>query len=73
MLLVAITNYFGHVDRLTRGIFYSKQRKLEDNRADGARIGEATYPVRPHWARHLYRTTSLQEGFFESAYATRSP
>jgi putative sugar O-methyltransferase len=73
MPLDAITNYFGHVDRLTRGIFYSKQRKLENNLADGGPIGEATYPIRPHWARHLYRTTSLQEGFFESAYATRSP
>lgn len=72
MPVESILNYFGHVDRLTRGVFYSKQRKLENNLADGGPIDEATYPIRPHWVRHLYRTTSLQAGFFESAYSTRS-
>jgi putative sugar O-methyltransferase len=68
----AIANYFAHVDRLTTGIFYTKQRKLENNVVDRVSVSEATYPVRSHWKQCFHRTTSVEPNFFEAAYATRT-
>lgn len=65
----SIENYFGHVDRIVDGVFYSKQREREVNAADGLEVTVETYPVRPVW-RELFRgKSSLYDGFFEVAYA----
>jgi putative sugar O-methyltransferase len=67
-----IANYFSHVDRLTTGVFYTKQRKLENNVVDRVSVSEATYPIRSHWRECFHRTTSVEPNFFEAAYQTRS-
>lgn len=71
MPVPSIQNYFRHLDRITSGILYMKQRTLEVNAFDRSRIDETTYPIPAHW-RLLFRgETTLYDGFFEAAYATR--
>lgn len=71
MPLSSIRNYFSHLDRITSGILYMKQRALEVNAFDGSRIDESTYPVPAHWRLLSRGDTTLYDGFFEVAYATR--
>jgi putative sugar O-methyltransferase len=67
----SIANYFRHLDRITNGILYTKQRQLELNEYDDVKVTEESYPVMPHW-RPLFRSVStLYDTFFEAAYATR--
>jgi putative sugar O-methyltransferase len=68
----SIANYFTHIDRLCTGVFFTKQRKVEDNIVDGVVVSEAAYPVRSHWKELFHRTTSLEPTFFEAAYTTRA-
>lgn len=64
----SIDNYFSHIDRLTHGVFYSKQRIFEKNKFDNVNIGKKDYPVKKNW-RLLYTTiSSLYDNFDESAY-----
>jgi putative sugar O-methyltransferase len=67
----SIRNYFRHLDRITDGVFYTKQRESEVNALDGVRVTESTYPVPPQWRRLSRTTSTLYESFFEAAYATR--
>jgi putative sugar O-methyltransferase len=71
MPTASIANYFSHVDRISAGVFFSKQRKVENNAVEGIVVSEAAYPIRSHWKQLFYRTTSLEPNFFEAAYATR--
>lgn len=64
----AIKNYFTHTDRITQGILYSKQRKLENNRVDEVQITPDIYPIPDHWQPLFQRTNLLYEAFFEAAY-----
>lgn len=64
----SIDTYFSHINRITRGVFYSKQRRLEHNVVDGIDVSPETYPVRSHWRMLFQRTSSLYEDFFEVAY-----
>lgn len=68
----SIENYFGHVDRLTVGVFYTKQRKLERNPADAAEVAMETYLTRPGWRTLFFRTATLYEAAFEAACAVRT-
>jgi len=63
-----IENYFSQIDRVTRGVFYSKQRKFENNVVDKVQISAKTYPVKPHWRELFEQTSTLYESFFEMAY-----
>ncbi len=67
----AIANYFGHIDRTTTGLFYTKQRGKEENEVDGETITASTYPVRAHWRTLLARDATLYPGFFEQIFETR--
>ncbi len=67
----AIANYFIHLDRITNGVFFTKQRALEENVFDGIQVSESSYPVRPHWRQLSRSTSTLYDRFFEAAYATR--
>ena len=69
MPMTAIENYFTQIERVTGGVFYSKQRTVENNAEDGQVIAESDYPVGPHWRRLYHGESSLYEGFFEAAYA----
>ncbi|MBW3624090.1 MAG: putative sugar O-methyltransferase [Armatimonadetes bacterium] len=68
----SINNYFDHIDRLTRGILYSKQRKLEQNREDQVKIGMDDYPYRKDWRQLFLNTTFLYDDFFECAYSVHA-
>ncbi len=63
-----IENYFSQLDRITQGIFYSKQRKLEHNVIDKVQITAKSYPVKPNWLKLFEQTSTLYESFFETAY-----
>jgi hypothetical protein len=69
----AIDNYFSQLSRVTDGVLYSKQRKVEKNRMDGIEVTAATYPVQSFWELLFERTTILYEAFFEAAYAVGRP
>ena len=68
----AIENYFSQLSRVTEGVLYSKQRKIEKNLVDGIEVTGATYPVQS-WKLLFERTTILYEAFFEAAYAVGRP
>ena len=65
----SIDNYFFHIDRLTRGVFYSKQRILEVNKFDNVSIGKKDYPIKSNWKLLYTTTSSLYDNFDETAYA----
>ena len=67
----AIANYFHHLDRITNGVLYTKQRQDEINVYDGARVSEQSYPIPQHWRRLFRSVSTLYESFFEASYATR--
>jgi putative sugar O-methyltransferase len=67
-----IENYFRHLDRITSGVFYTKQRKLEINTYDQEQISSESYPVGERWMELFRGTTTLYDNFFEAAYATRA-
>jgi putative sugar O-methyltransferase len=71
MPVASIANYFQHVNRITDGILYMKQRKMEVNLLDGVSVSEATYPVPKEWKRLFRSTSTLYDKFFEAAYSTR--
>jgi len=65
--VASIRNYFNHLDRITSGVLYRKQRAPEVNAFDGSRIDEFTYPIPAHWRRLFRGDTSLYDGFLEVA------
>jgi putative sugar O-methyltransferase len=68
-----IAYYFGQIDRLTRGWFYTKQWKESRNPADGLVIREDDYPVPAHWRRVYSRPCAVQTYFFEALYEVGGP
>lgn len=69
----SIDTYFRHIDRITSGIFFTKQRALETNLEDSVVISSDTYQIRDHWRRLFHRTSRLYGSFFEEAYAIDEP
>lgn len=65
----SVDNYFSHIDRVTAGVLYMKQRKVERNAQDNCEIRADGYPVRAGWKLLYDRTSSAYEGVFERAYA----
>lgn len=65
----AIENYLLQIDRVTGGVFYTKQRKQERNREDQLSVSRADYPIPATWRELFGGTTQLYEAFFEAAYA----
>jgi hypothetical protein len=63
-----IEHYFSQIDRITNGVFYTKQRKREDNVEDKVVVSDDSYPLRPRWSELFRRTTTLYESFFEAAW-----
>jgi putative sugar O-methyltransferase len=66
----SIANYFRHIERITNGIVYLKQRRTEHNQADGVCVTEASYPVPPGWRQIFRRPSTLYEDFFEAGFCT---
>ncbi len=69
MPMECINNYFSHLDFITNGVFYSKQRILVHNIHDGITVGRDDYPVREHWRLLFSKTSTLYDDAFECAYA----
>ncbi len=63
-----IDKYFDEIDRLTQGIFYTKQWKVSKNPFDGIEVTEHDYPVREGWELLFQRDARVQAEFFEAAY-----
>jgi putative sugar O-methyltransferase len=68
-----IAFWFGHIDRLRPGFFYSKQLKERVNALDGVVIRRDDYPVRPNWRTLFDRDNSQNESMFEALYQIGTP
>jgi len=66
----SINNYFHHLDRITDGVFFTKQRKYEKNTLDDVEISKDNYPIPEHWKQLTYSTSSLYDQFFQESYNT---
>lgn len=64
-------NYFGQIDRVTRGVLFSKQRRIELNVDDDEQNDMEHYRAPSSWKQLFVRDASLYEDFFEAAWATR--
>jgi putative sugar O-methyltransferase len=67
----SIKNYFHHIDRITDGVFYMKQRELEKNVFDNVDLDEHGYPAGEEWNVLFRNTSSLYDNFFEKGFSTR--
>lgn len=63
-----IRMYFKYVNKLTKGIFYSKQWKKQDNPDADVQISENEYPINKSWKKIFHRESQVQSKFFEEAY-----
>lgn len=60
--------WFGQIDRLCRGHFYTKQYLHHANDIDRIKIDRGDYPVRPHWSPLLDRRCEAFPSLFEALY-----
>ena len=65
----SVQNYYAHLRRITRGIFYTKQRKMETNLVEGTTTSEDSYPPLPGSRQIVRRTATLYDEMFEALYA----
>lgn len=63
-----IEHYFGEIERVTRGNFYTKQWIKSQNPFDGLVLRQQDYPHRPHWREVFLRRCPVQTEFFEALY-----
>ena len=68
MPIKTIENYFEQIDRITDGVLYTKQRKLETNIEDDVKVSFDTYPIPKKWRTLFNQTSKLYQDFFEVAY-----
>jgi putative sugar O-methyltransferase len=68
MTIAQITAYFGIIERLTCGFFYSKQWQVSHNPHDGIVVKRDAYPIPPHWRVCFDRRARVQTSFFEAMY-----
>lgn len=64
----AIANYIRHIDRITTGIFYTKQRKIEKNVFDNVVVNVRDEPLPEHWRLLATKDATLYHDFFETQY-----
>ncbi len=68
MTLEQIKIYFSQINRLTNGVFYTKQWKEQYNEIDKIKINEYDYPIHKMWKELFHRDARVQSKFFEAAY-----
>jgi len=68
MSIAEIGHYFRAIDRLTRGIFYTKQWRISTVPSNGTVMRETEYPVPPAWKRVYQRRHPLLPRFFEACF-----
>jgi putative sugar O-methyltransferase len=59
-----IAHYFKQIDRMTAGIFYTKQWMRSIAKENGFTIARADYPVPPHWVATFNARHPIQSWFF---------
>lgn len=69
MQMQQIHEYFKLIDKLTRGMFYSKQWMISKNPEDGIVVAKNDYPIPDHWQELYSRPAKVQVHFFEAMYA----
>ena len=65
-----IENYLKHIDRLTRGTFYSKQWLVSRAKVNGFTLKQTEYPIPSTWSEIYHRQHPIQRMFFEALYRT---
>ncbi len=65
-----IQAYMTMIDRLTSGVFYTKQWEISRNPYDNMVVRKADYPIPSHWVELYSRPAKVQTTFFEAMYAT---
>lgn len=70
MKMDQIDAYLRLIDRLTKGIFYSKQFFVSKNPYDNTIIRHSDYLVPSNWQELYLRKAKVQLSFFEAMYAT---
>jgi len=65
-----IANYLRQIDRLCRGIFYSKQWLTSRAKVNGFTLKEFEYPIPSNWQEVFHRRHPIQRMFFEALYRT---
>ncbi len=63
-----INNYLKHAIRITDGLIYIKQRKLENNKIDGVQVLQTDYTMLDSYTKIMHRDTTLYPDFFEALY-----
>jgi putative sugar O-methyltransferase len=71
MSLPEIGDYFAAIDRVTRGIFYTKQWRVSTVPPNGTVMREAEYPVPATWTRLYQRRHPLLPRFFEACFVVK--
>lgn len=66
-----IAAYLQMIDRLTDGLFYSKQWIESRNPYDELVVRNTDYPIPEHWRALFERPAKVQTSFFEALYTTR--
>ena len=66
-----VAGYFSTIDRVTRGIFYSKQWRVSKVPSNQTVITEHEYPVPAGWTRLYQRNHPLLPKFFEACFRVR--
>jgi len=67
-----IENWFGQINRLCKGWFYTKQYIESKNSFDDIVIRQEDYPVRKHWKPLLNRKSPIFPELFEAIYQIHS-
>ena len=71
MALAEIGEYFKTIDRLSRGVFYTKQWRVATVPANETVIREFEYPVPTTWERLYHRRHPFLPRFFEACYRVK--
>lgn len=69
MTMEQISAYFGLIDHLTKGYFYSKQWFVSRNEHDRICVKQEDYPIPADWRELYLRAARVQTHFFEAMYA----
>jgi hypothetical protein len=67
-----IAHYLRLVDRLCRGVFYTKQWRKFYNDLDEVTASKETYPIPARWRALFDRSAIAPRSFFEALYLCRS-
>ncbi len=68
MRVDTISYFFRHIDRVTRGHFYTKQWLVQNNREDNVVIERSDYPVPSTWKQRMEGIDPINQRLFEEVW-----